>query len=35
MSHEGSLRRGVVFGIILSVPLWVSMIGWVQLFMSA
>ncbi len=31
MSHEGSLRRGLVFGLLLSIPLWVSMIGWMQL----
>lgn len=31
MSVEGSLRRGLVFGFLLSIPLWVSMIGWLQL----
>ncbi|CAM4517953.1 hypothetical protein PATY110618_28145 [Paenibacillus typhae] len=31
MNHEGSLRRGLVFGLFLSIPLWMSMIGWLQL----
>ncbi len=31
MNYEGSLRRGLLFGLFLSVPLWMSMIGWVQL----
>ncbi len=31
MKYEGSLRRGLIFGLVLSVPLWMSMIGWMQL----
>lgn len=31
MNHEGSLRRGLVFGLLFSIPLWVSMLGWLQL----
>ncbi len=31
MNYEGSLRRGLLFGLFLSVPIWMSMIGWVQL----
>lgn len=31
MSVEGSLRRGLVFGLLLSIPLWVSLLGWIQL----
>lgn len=31
MNHEGNLRRGMVFGLLFSVPLWMSMIGWMQL----
>ncbi len=31
MKHEGSLRRGLIFGLVLSIPLWMSMIGWMQL----
>jgi hypothetical protein len=31
MNYEGSLRRGLIFGLILSVPLWMSMLGWMQL----
>lgn len=31
MEKEGNLRRGLVFGFFLSIPLWVSMFGWMQL----
>lgn len=31
MKNEGSLQRGLVFGLILSVPLWMSIWGWIQL----
>ncbi|MDQ0196285.1 hypothetical protein J2T20_004694 [Paenibacillus wynnii] len=31
MKYEGNFRRGLVFGVFLSIPLWVSMIGWIQL----
>lgn len=31
MNVDGSLRRGLLFGMVLSIPLWVSMIGWIQL----
>lgn len=31
MINEGSLRRGLFYGLFLSIPLWVSMIGWMQL----
>lgn len=34
MSHEGSLRKGVMVGLFCSIPLWVSMIGWAQLFFN-
>lgn len=31
MKEEGSLRRGMVFGLILSIPLWISILGYIQL----
>ncbi len=31
MSYEGNLRRGLFFGIVLSIPLWMSLIGWMQM----
>ncbi|WP_379127970.1 hypothetical protein [Paenibacillus sp. sgz500958] len=29
--EEGSFKRGLAFGIFLSIPLWISMVGWLQL----
>jgi hypothetical protein len=31
MKEEGSLCRGMVFGLILSIPLWISILGYIQL----
>jgi len=31
MKDEGSLQRGLVFGLILSIPLWISILGWMKL----
>jgi hypothetical protein len=31
MKDEGSLRRGMVFGLIFSIPLWISILGWIEL----
>lgn len=31
MKDEGSLHRGLVFGLILSIPLWISILGYIQL----
>lgn len=31
MREEGSLRRGLVFGLIFSIPLWISILGYIQL----
>lgn len=31
MEKEGSLQRGFFFGLILSVPLWISILGYIQL----
>ena len=31
MKEEGSLLRGMVFGLILSIPLWMSILGYIQL----
>jgi len=31
MKEEGSLLRGMVFGLILSIPLWISILGYIQL----
>jgi|GEM_PF-6059549 hypothetical protein len=31
MEKEGSLQRGLFFGLILSVPLWISILGYIQL----
>jgi hypothetical protein len=31
MKEEGSLARGMVFGLILSIPLWISILGWIKL----
>lgn len=32
---EGRFSVGVMFGALLSVPLWLSMIGWYRLVMGA
>ncbi|AFC33153.1 hypothetical protein PM3016_6528 [Paenibacillus mucilaginosus 3016] len=32
---EGRLSVGLVVGVTLSIPLWMSMWGWMQLFGSA
>ncbi|MED4603416.1 hypothetical protein P9314_22575 [Paenibacillus validus] len=32
---EGRLSVGLMFGVMLSVPLWLSMIGWMRLVESA
>lgn len=31
MKEEGSLLRGMVFGLILSIPLWISILGYIKL----
>lgn len=31
MKEEGSHLRGMVFGLILSIPLWISILGYIQL----
>lgn len=31
MEKEGSLQRGLFFGLIMSVPLWISILGYIQL----
>lgn len=31
MEKEGSLQRGLFFGLILSIPLWISILGYIQL----
>ncbi len=31
---EGRFSVGVMFGVLLSVPLWLSMIGWYKLVMA-
>lgn len=31
MEEKSHVLRGLVFGLFLSIPLWISMIGWMQL----
>ncbi len=31
MHAQTRMLRGLVFGVLISVPLWMSLIGWMQL----
>lgn len=31
---EGNLLAGLLWGTLFSIPLWLSLIGWVQFFIS-
>jgi uncharacterized membrane protein len=33
MNHEGNFLKGLVWGVPLSITLWISMIGWVELIL--
>lgn len=30
MRTEGNFRRGLAYGVMFSVPLWMSLIGWLH-----
>lgn len=30
--HEGNLLKGLMWGVTMSIPLWVSFFGWIKLF---
>jgi hypothetical protein len=32
-NEEGSFVTGLYWGILLSVPLWISLVGWVKLIL--
>ncbi|MCZ8512763.1 hypothetical protein O9H85_10120 [Paenibacillus filicis] len=32
---EGSFPVGLMFGVLLSIPLWISAIGWIRLVYAA
>ena len=34
MEHEGNLFEGVLWGTLLSMPLWLAIIGWVKITLS-
>lgn len=31
MRMEGSFLRGLAFGVMFSIPLWMSLIGWLRI----
>lgn len=35
MEHNHNLTIGLLWGITLSIPLWISLIGWIQLLIMA
>lgn len=34
MQETGNIGAGVLWGILLSIPLWMAMIGWLQILSS-
>lgn len=32
--EEGNLAVGLMWGILLSIPLWMSLLGWIRFFTS-
>jgi hypothetical protein len=35
MENEGNFAFGMLWGVSLSIPLWISIIGWVNLIKNA
>lgn len=34
-THEtGNLGKGLLYGILISIPLWISFFGWLRIFLS-